>query len=92
MGTSPPCPSGPGGTMSLSKLHLCRRSKTASTTGLWTFREDFSEAEASVEGITGKVREALASDEDEIILTDSQGNTILDSDGTRSKFCHWYHW
>ncbi|KAK0138709.1 hypothetical protein N1851_024755 [Merluccius polli] len=88
--------------LTLNKLHLCRRSKTASTTGLWTFWEDFSEvvgnrlvssktfvirfleAEDSVEGITGKVREALASEEDEIILTDSQGNAILDLDGTRT--------
>ncbi len=44
----------------------------------------FSEAEATVEGVTAKVREALESEEG-ITLTDSQGSEILDSEGTRSK-------
>ncbi|CAK6983177.1 uncharacterized protein LOC115402855, partial [Scomber scombrus] len=42
----------------------------------------FSEAEVTVDGITAKVREALESEEG-ITLTDSQGNEILDSEGTR---------
>ncbi|XP_077393895.1 uncharacterized protein LOC144031048 isoform X2 [Festucalex cinctus] len=43
----------------------------------------FSQAEATVEGITAKVGEALET-ECGIILTDSQGNEILDSEATRS--------
>ncbi|XP_029954714.1 histone acetyltransferase p300-like [Salarias fasciatus] len=44
---------------------------------------NFSEAEATVEGIATKVREALGSEEG-FILTDSQGREILDSEDTRS--------
>ncbi|KAK5851423.1 hypothetical protein PBY51_002218 [Eleginops maclovinus] len=43
----------------------------------------FMEIEASVEGIVAKVREALGS-EDALTLIDSQGNNVLDSEGTRS--------
>ncbi|XP_030589338.1 uncharacterized protein LOC115782935 isoform X1 [Archocentrus centrarchus] len=43
----------------------------------------FLEAEANVEGITQKVKDALGCDE-VITLTDSQGNEIVDSEGTRS--------
>ncbi|XP_029967321.1 uncharacterized protein LOC115402855 [Salarias fasciatus] len=43
----------------------------------------FSEAEATVEGIASKVRDALDSEED-ITLTDSQGNEIIDCEGTRN--------
>ncbi|XP_029953571.1 CREB-binding protein-like isoform X2 [Salarias fasciatus] len=43
----------------------------------------FSEAEATVEGIATKVREALGSEEG-FTLTDSQGHEILDSEDTRS--------
>ena len=45
----------------------------------------FLEADATVERITAKVKDALGCDEP-ITLTDSQGNEIVDSDGTRSKF------
>lgn len=44
----------------------------------------FSEAEGNVEGIAAKAREALGTEE-EVVLADSQGNAILDTDGTRSK-------
>ncbi|XP_028454800.1 uncharacterized protein LOC114569201 [Perca flavescens] len=43
----------------------------------------FLEADATVERITAKVKDALGCDEP-ITLTDSQGNEIVDSDGTRS--------
>ncbi|XP_029953580.1 uncharacterized protein LOC115392990 [Salarias fasciatus] len=43
----------------------------------------FSEAEATVESIATKVREALGSEEG-FILTDCQGREILDSEDTRS--------
>ncbi|XP_049334413.1 uncharacterized protein LOC111197401 [Astyanax mexicanus] len=42
----------------------------------------FSEFEASVLGITSKVTDALEQD-DSFVLTDGQGNKILDSEGTR---------
>ncbi|XP_047187553.1 uncharacterized protein LOC118312733 [Scophthalmus maximus] len=42
----------------------------------------FSEFEACVATITSKVKEALGQQES-MILTDSQGNEIIDSDGTR---------
>ncbi|RXN22465.1 guanylate-binding 1-like protein [Labeo rohita] len=42
----------------------------------------FSEFEASVMGITSKVNEALEQ-EDSVILTDGQGNKILETEGTR---------
>ncbi|XP_076851625.1 uncharacterized protein LOC143502797 isoform X1 [Brachyhypopomus gauderio] len=42
----------------------------------------FSEFEATVSGITSKVTDALEQD-DSFILTDGQGNKILDSEGTR---------
>lgn len=42
----------------------------------------FNEMEANVPGILGKVQEALGSP-DPIRLTDSQGNEILDTEGTR---------
>lgn len=45
----------------------------------------FSEFEACVQTITTKVTEALGQQES-ILLTDSQGNEILDSDGTRGMF------
>ncbi len=44
----------------------------------------FSEAEANVDGITAKVQAAIDSDES-YTLTDSQGNEIMDCEGTRSK-------
>ncbi len=44
----------------------------------------FSEFEASVMGITSKVNDALEQ-EDSVILTDGQGNQILDTEGTRGK-------
>ncbi|XP_051945323.1 uncharacterized protein LOC127617357 [Xyrauchen texanus] len=43
----------------------------------------FLEADATVERITAKVKDALGCDEP-ITLTDSQGNEKVDSDGTRS--------
>ncbi|XP_032363719.1 uncharacterized protein LOC116677139 [Etheostoma spectabile] len=50
------------------------------TTKMVTVR--FSEFEACVATITSKVKEALGQQES-FILTDSQGNEIIDSDGTR---------
>ena len=44
----------------------------------------FLEADASVERITAKVKDALSCEEP-LTLTDSQGNEIVDSEGTRSK-------
>jgi hypothetical protein len=44
----------------------------------------FLEAEACVERISAKVQDAVGSDEP-ITLTDTQGNEIMDSEGTRSK-------
>lgn len=41
----------------------------------------FSEAEASLQGIAAKVKEAIGSPEN-LILTDSQGNAIVESEGT----------
>ncbi|XP_062401071.1 uncharacterized protein LOC134092282 [Sardina pilchardus] len=41
----------------------------------------FSEAEASPQGIAAKVKEAIGSPEN-LILTDSQGNAIVESEGT----------
>ncbi|XP_046900257.1 uncharacterized protein LOC124483755 [Hypomesus transpacificus] len=43
----------------------------------------FLEADATVEQITAKVKDALSCDEP-LTLTDSQGNEIVDSEGTRS--------
>lgn len=45
----------------------------------------FSEFEACVATITSKVKEALGQQES-FILTDSQGNEMIDSDGTRGMF------
>lgn len=42
----------------------------------------FSEFEACVPTIISKVKEALGQEES-VILTDSQGNEIMDSEGTR---------
>ncbi|XP_057208894.1 uncharacterized protein LOC130565819 [Triplophysa rosa] len=42
----------------------------------------FLECEATVHGIIGKVQDALGS-YDPVILTDAQGNEILDSEGTK---------
>ncbi|XP_034031122.1 uncharacterized protein LOC117514662 [Thalassophryne amazonica] len=42
----------------------------------------FSEFEATVDGILSKVKEAFQT-EDTIVLTDGQGNKIVDSEGTR---------
>lgn len=54
--------------------------------GKWTPQKSvairFYEYEASVPGILSKVQDALGS-EDILILTDSQGNEILDTDGTK---------
>ncbi|XP_056466619.1 uncharacterized protein LOC130405521 isoform X2 [Gadus chalcogrammus] len=44
----------------------------------------FSEAEANVEAILLKAREALGQVEETFVLTDSQGNEIQDFDGTRT--------
>lgn len=44
----------------------------------------FSEADANVHGIIAKVQAAIDSDES-YTLTDSQGNEIMDCEGTRSK-------
>lgn len=44
----------------------------------------FSEFEASVDGMVAKIKQALNRDED-LILTDSQGNQILDSQGTQGR-------
>lgn len=41
----------------------------------------FKEAKATVSGILAKIMEALGNDEP-LILTDSQGNKILDTSGT----------
>lgn len=41
----------------------------------------FSESEASLQGITTKVQDAIGSDEP-LILTDAQGNAIVESEGT----------
>lgn len=43
----------------------------------------FSEFEASVMGITSKVHDAL--EQQPVILTDGQGNEIMDTEGTRGK-------
>lgn len=45
----------------------------------------FFEDEANIEGITSKMHEALG-DHEPLVLTDSQGNLILDSEGTRGFF------
>lgn len=45
----------------------------------------FTEAEATLQGISTKVKEALGTDH-LITLTDSQGNKIMDSEGTRSNY------
>ena len=42
----------------------------------------FFEYESSVPGIMAKAQEALGT-EDNFILTDSQGNEIMDTDGTK---------
>lgn len=42
----------------------------------------FHEHEASVPGILAKVQDAIGS-EDGMILTDGQGNEILDTEGTK---------
>uniref|UniRef100_A0AAV2L932 Uncharacterized protein n=1 Tax=Knipowitschia caucasica TaxID=637954 RepID=A0AAV2L932_KNICA len=49
----------------------------------------FSEFEACVSTILSKVKEALGQQES-ITLTDSQGNKIIDSEGTRGT-CHPYN-
>ena len=41
------------------------------------------ESEACVATVTSKVREALG---EPIVLTDGQGNKIMDSEGTRGKY------
>lgn len=41
----------------------------------------FSECEATLQGIIGKVQDAIGS-HDPMVLTDAQGNAILDSEGT----------
>lgn len=41
----------------------------------------FLECEATLQGIIGKVQDAIGS-HDPIVLTDAQGNAILDSEGT----------
>lgn len=45
----------------------------------------FMECEATVHGIIGKVQDALGS-YDPVILTDAQGNEILDSEGTKGAY------
>lgn len=45
----------------------------------------FTELEACVATVTSKVKEALG-EQESIILTDSQGNQIIDSEGTRGKY------
>lgn len=47
----------------------------------------FMECGATVRGIVGKVQDALGS-YDPVILTDAQGNEILDSEGTKGKFVY----
>ncbi|CAJ1086750.1 PREDICTED: uncharacterized protein LOC107661756 [Xyrichtys novacula] len=47
----------------------------------------FSEFEASVDGMVAKIKQALNRDEG-LILTDSQGNQILDSQGTQGRVSH----
>ncbi|KAA8594372.1 hypothetical protein FQN60_005206 [Etheostoma spectabile] len=47
--------------------------------------QDPSKADANVERITAKVKDALGCDEP-ITLTDSQGNEIVDSEGTRTTY------
>ena len=42
----------------------------------------FMESEVTVQGLLSKVQDALGS-YDPLILTDAQGNKILDSEGTR---------
>ena len=44
----------------------------------------FLECEASLQGIIGKVQDAIGS-HDTIILTDAQGNAILESEGTTGR-------
>lgn len=44
----------------------------------------FIEFEACVATIASKVKEALG-EQEHLILTDSQGNQIIDSEGTRGK-------
>lgn len=41
----------------------------------------FSEFEANLQGIIGKVQDAIGN-HDNMVLTDAQGNAILDSEGT----------
>lgn len=54
--------------------------------GKWTPQKTvairFHEYEASVPGILAKVQDAIGS-EDGMILTDGQGNEILDTEGTK---------
>lgn len=45
----------------------------------------FIECEATVHGIVGKVQDVLGS-YDPVILTDAQGNEILDSEGTKGTY------
>jgi len=44
----------------------------------------FLESEASLQGIIGKVQDAIGS-HDTIILSDAQGNAILESEGTTGR-------
>lgn len=44
----------------------------------------FLECEANLQGIIGKVQDAVGN-HDNTILTDAQGNAILDSEGTTGK-------
>lgn len=44
----------------------------------------FLECEANLQGIIGKVQDAIGN-HDNMVLTDAQGNAILDSEGTTSK-------
>ena len=47
----------------------------------------FFEFEASVDGMVAKIKQALNRDEG-LILTDSQGNQILHSQGTQGRVSH----
>lgn len=47
----------------------------------------FSEFEATVDGMVAKIQQAINRDES-LVLTDSQGNQILDSQGTQGRVSH----
>lgn len=49
----------------------------------------FTEFEASVEGVLGKVVGALGV-EDVYVLTDGQGHRIVDSEGTRGRLLYFF--